>query len=135
MKKVMFLSAIGILFLATPSYATNGNGKGPTIEQPFVVQEEVAQFPGGDQALQQYVKNYIQYPTIAKEQGIEGRVIVSFEIDENGKLQHIKVIQAIGGGCEEEVVRVLTEMPDWKPTVQAGHNIKSKKIFSFNFQL
>jgi protein TonB len=135
MKKTMFLSAIGILFLTTEIFAINGNGNKGPVEQPFVVKEEMAQFPGGELALQTYVKTQVNYPAIAKQQGIEGKVIVAIEIDENGEFQHIEVLQAIGGGCEEEVIRVLEQMPDWTPTLQAGHPVKTKKIFSFNFQL
>jgi periplasmic protein TonB len=133
----LFAITILPLMITVPSFATNGNGtpNNSFVETPFTVREVVAQFPGGDFALQAYVKNHINYPVIAKQQGIEGKVIVSLEVDETGKLTHIEVIQGIGGGCEEEVIRVLTEMPDWNPTTQAGHNIKAKKIFSFNFQL
>lgn len=139
----MIASVFGMLtFTSVNSFATNGEGltKGITptaisVEQPFAIQEEVAQFPGGDAALNNYLKQHINYPTIAKAQGFVGNVVVSFIIDETGKVTNIEVIKAIGGGCEEEVVRVLTEMPNWKPTNQSGHNIKAKKLFSFNFQL
>jgi len=138
MNKFIPITTLSLIVTAIGSFAHNGTGI-PTyvsfVESPFTVQEEVAQFPGGELAFNQYVKKHITYPIIAKEQGIEGRVIVSVEIDENGKLTNIEVIQGIGGGCEEEVIRVLNEMPDWKPTMQAGHKIKAKKIFSFNFQL
>ncbi len=138
MKKSMFVLVAGIIFLTTSGFANNGNGtsvSGPGGDASFVVQEEVAQFPGGEMALQKYVQSHFNYPTVAKQQGIEGKVIVSVNIDENGKVENINIIQGIGGGCDEEVVRVLTEMPNWAPTIQAGHNIKTKKIFSFNFKL
>jgi periplasmic protein TonB len=136
MRKLVIITVLGVsttLF----SFAANGNGTPitPYVETPFMIQEEVASFPGGELALQEYVNSHVAYPMIAKQQGIEGKVIISLEIDENGKIQDIEVIQGIGGGCEEEVVRVLSEMPSWTPTVQAGHKIKAKKIFSFNFQL
>jgi protein TonB len=136
MKNLVIITTIS-LTTSIFSFATNGIGipTNPSVEAPFMVQEEVASFPGGEQALQQYVNKYITYPTMAKQQGIEGKVIVSLEIDENGKVQEIEVIQGIGGGCEEEIIRVLSEMPNWMPTMQAGHQIKAKKIFSFNFQL
>jgi len=138
MKKSMFVLVAGILFLTTSSFANNGNGtlvSGPGGEATFVVQEEVAQFKGGEMALQKYVQRNVNYPTIAKQQGIEGKVIVSVEINETGNIENITVLQGIGGGCDEEVVRVLNEMPNWAPTIQAGHYMKTKKVFSFNFKL
>lgn len=134
----MFVLVAGILFLTTSSFANNGNGtpvSGPGGDASFVVQEEVAQFKGGEIALEKYVQSHINYPSIAKQQGIEGKVIVALNIDENGNIENISVLQGIGGGCEEEVVRVLSEMPNWAPTIQAGHYIKTKKIFSFTFKL
>lgn len=143
MKNLMIASVFGMLaFTSVNSYATNGEGltggmtpKAVSVEQPFIIQEEIAQFPGGDAALNNYLIQHINYPTIAKAQGFVGNVVVSFVIDETGKVTDVEVVKAIGGGCEEEVVRVLTEMPNWKPTKQAGNNIKAKKLFSFNFQL
>src|SRR5688572_29104718 len=109
MNKLFTTTVFSLMLTTIASFATNGHGTPSThsfVESPFTVQEEVAQFPGGDLALQSYVKTHISYPVIAREQGIEGRVIVSLEIDENGKLTHIEVIQGIGGGCEDEVIRV-----------------------------
>lgn len=102
---------------------------------PVTNTADLAQFPGGESELERFVQKNIQYPRIAKEQGIEGRVIVAVVINENGDITDIEVIRGIGGGCDEEVVRVLNEMPTWKPTKQDGKNVKAQKIFSFNFQL
>ena len=132
MKKTVFIVLAG--FVSTFSFATNGT-EGPVVEGSFKVQEEVAQFPGGDKALQNYFNNAIQYPVIAKQQGFEGKVIASAIVDENGKLTNIQIIQSVGGGCDEEVIRVLSDMPAWKPANQAGHTVALKQIFSFTFKL
>lgn len=135
---------IGLVTLTTVnSFATNGTELPVTgtttpakaIEEPFYVQEVMAEFPGGEVALEKFIQKSINYPAIAKAQGIEGKVIVALVIDETGAVNDIEVIQGIGGGCEEEVIRVLSEMPNWAPTKQAGHTVKMKKVFSFNFQL
>jgi len=133
MKRAVLI-ALTTLVVTTFSFASTGNGT-PLVEGSFRVQEEVAQFPGGDKALQNYFNSAIQYPIIAKQQGIEGKVIVSAIVDENGKLTNIEIVQGIGGGCEEEVIRVLSEMPSWKPANQAGHSIALKQLFSFTFKL
>jgi len=102
---------------------------------PIPNSEDLAQFPGGEIELDRFVQKNVKYPRIAKEQGIEGRVMVAVVINENGIITDIEVLQGIGGGCEEEAVRVISEMPTWKPTKQEGKNVKTQKIFSFNFQL
>lgn len=127
------------ILTGTQTYAgnpfnTNNTDTVSNIE-PFTDSEDMAQFPGGEIELEKFVQNNIQYPRIAKEQGIVGRVIVAVTIDETGNITDVEVIQGIGGGCDEEVVRVVSEMPTWRPTKQDGKNIKTEKIFSFNFQL
>jgi TonB family protein len=144
MKNQIVLTA-AILLLSITSYANTGIilprstkmivSNTPATEEPFAVIEQPAQFPGGDAALQKYIQHSISYPVIAKTQGITGKVIVAFEVDEAGTLSNIEVVQGIGGGCEEEVVKVLTNMPHWTPGNQAGHSVKTKKLFSINFQL
>lgn len=134
---------IGLVTLTNiNSFAHNGTeltGKGVSpekkVEEPFYIQEEVAQFPGGEVAFEKFIQKSIQYPAIAKAQGIEGKVVVALVIDETGAISNLEIIQGIGGGCEEEVIRVLSAMPNWAPTKQAGHQVKMKKVFSFNFTL
>lgn len=144
MKKLMISSIVSMFlltsvntFAATTLPAINILPANLTIgtEEPFNKQEELAQFPGGDLAMQKYMQNKVNYPVIAKTQGIEGSVMVSISIDENGNLTNMEIINGIGGGCEEEVLRVLSEMPKWNPTKQAGHSLKTKQIISINFKL
>jgi hypothetical protein len=105
------------------------------LQSTFIIEEVPAQFPGGEEALQDFIYKNIQYPAIAKTHGIEGRVFVALTLDETGAIQEINFINSIGGGCEDEVARVLTKMPLWKPKVKGGSPIKSERIFSFNFKL
>jgi protein TonB len=122
---------------ATNNFIGNDPNNADTVSntEPITHSEDMAQFPGGELELEKFVQKNVQYPRIAKEQGIEGRVIVALVIDENGAITDVELIQSIGGGCDEEVIRVLSEMPVWKPTKQDGKNVKAQKIFSFNFQL
>lgn len=106
-----------------------------SIESAYKVEEETAAFPGGELALNNWFNQHMEYPKMAKEQGITGKVVLSFVIDANGKASDIQVIQTPGGGLEEEAIRLLSNMPNWNPKKQAGHALSTKKIFSFNFQL
>lgn len=77
--------------------------------------EEMPLFIGGESALYQHVNLNIRYPVIALENGIQGRVIVRFVVREDGFISNVSVLRGIGGGCDEEAVRIVKKMPKWKP--------------------
>ncbi|MFN8164636.1 MAG: energy transducer TonB [Bacteroidia bacterium] len=81
----------------------------------FTVVEEMPVFPGGDDKLLQYISSNIKYPQMAKENGITGRVFVQFVVGKDGKVHDAKIVRGIGGGCDEEALRVVRSLPDWKP--------------------
>ena len=101
-------------------------------QQPvFVVVEQMPHFPGGDKALMKYLATHIKYPALAKESGIQGRVFINFVVEPNGKIDHVKVLRGIGGGCDEEAVRVVEGMPRWVPGRQRGKPVR----VSFNLPI
>jgi protein TonB len=67
--------------------------------------------------------------------GIEGKVFVEFIVDKDGKLTNIKVVRGIGGGCDEEAIRVISRMPNWKPGKQRGMPVKVRMIIPIHFVL
>ncbi len=87
-------------------------------EEAFRVVEEMPEFPGGDQELLKFLYSNIKYPPIAAENGIEGKVTLSFIVEKNGSVSNVKVLRGIGGGCDEEAMRVLRTMPAWSPGKQ-----------------
>ena len=95
------------------------------------------QFPGGQDALATYVNNHVAYPQQAIDDNTAGTVRVSFVVDEHGKVQHAKVIngQKVGNGLDEEALRVVNNMPAWKPGQVKGHNVKTRLELPINFQL
>lgn len=136
MKKVIIVLAlvVGVNVFATNPFV-NPYHSVRFIESSFKVEEEAASFPGGELALNNWFNQHMKYPKMAKEQGITGKVVLSFTIDINGKVSNIEIIETPGGGLEDEAVRLLNAMPEWKPKKQAGQLMTTKKIFSFNFQL
>ena len=86
--------------------------------------EENAVFGNGDEDLIKYFARNIKYPRVAIETGIEGSVYVSFVIEKDGSLTNAKIIRGIGGGCDEEALRVLNNMPRWKPAKQNGLKVR-----------
>ena len=86
----------------------------------FTIVEEMPSFPGGDAARNKFLSENIVYPTQASENGIQGTVYVSFIVNTDGKTENIKILRGIGGGCDEEAMRVVKLMPRWKPGKQNG---------------
>ncbi len=76
------------------------------------------EFPGGHQEMMKFINTNLRYPSGARENGIEGRVVVQFVVSDKGEILDIKVLRDIGGGCAQEVVRVVKMMPAWKPAKQ-----------------
>ena len=104
-------------------------------EKPFVVVEQMPQFPGGEKEMMKFIKNNLHYPVIATEMGISGTVTLNFVVGKDGRITRIKVIRGIGGGCDEEAIRVLERMPVWSPGKQAGIPVLVSFTVPFKFVL
>ncbi len=101
----------------------------------FTVVEEMPEFPGGDEARLKFLADNIEYPKIAKESGIQGTVYATFVIDTNGRITDAKILRGIGGGCDEEMLRVLSLMPTWKAGKQAGKKVRVQFTMPMRFTL
>ena len=101
----------------------------------YQIVEEMPVFPGGEQAMMKFVAENINYPQEAKDKEIAGRVFVSFVVEKDGSVDEVKVMRGIGGGCDEEVVRVVKAMPKWKPGKQEGKPVRVNYMMPFNFKL
>jgi protein TonB len=88
--------------------------------EPLLVVEQMPDFPGGEGELYKYLQEHIKYPPLARESGIVGTVYVRFVVDKYGKISNVSLLRGIGGGCDEEALRVIKAMPDWKPGKQNG---------------
>jgi TonB family protein len=95
----------------------------PKEEEPFAYVEQMPTFPDGTEAMYKYIYENIKYPAIAGENGISGQVIIQFVVSKEGDLQKAKVVRGIGGGCNEEALRVVNSMPKWKPGKHNGQNV------------
>jgi len=93
-------------------------------KQIFQVVENMPEFPGGRGKLMQYLASNIKYPPYAKEAGIQGRVFINFVVERDGSITAVKVLRGIGGGCDEEAVRVVKSMPKWKAGMQRGKPVR-----------
>jgi protein TonB len=104
-------------------------------QEIFQIVEEMPSYPGGDAKLMEFVAKNIKYPQIARETGIQGRVFVGFVVEPDGSVSNVKVLRGIGGGCDEEAMRVVKSMPKWKPGKQRGKAVRVSYMLPVNFKL
>jgi protein TonB len=88
--------------------------------EPFVVVEEMPMFPGGDPALLTYIAEHTQYPEVAKENNIQGRVIVRFCVTSKGGVNQVSVLKGVDPELDAEAIRVVQSLPPFKPGKQGG---------------
>lgn len=114
-----------------------GDGEGEVYadEEIFAVVEEMPSFPGGDAALMSYISKNIKYPSIATENGIQGRVICTFVINRDGKVTNAEVIRSVDPSLDKEALRVINNMPAWKPGKQRGKPVRVKYTLPIVFRL
>lgn len=96
---------------------------------------ELPQFPGGNHALFQFIKDNQRYPQIAKENGIQGRVILQFVVDETGKVSDPKVLRSVDPSLDAEAIRIVKAMPRWTPGMQDGKAVAVRYTLPVNFSL
>jgi len=104
-------------------------------EQIFLVVENMPEFPGGESAMYKFIGKNIEYPRMAKESGISGRVFVTFVVEKDGSVTDVKILRGIGGGCDEEAVRVIKKMPRWSPGKQRGKPVRVQYRMPIKFTL
>lgn len=104
-------------------------------DQVFVVVESMPEFPGGYEALMKYLQENLKYPALAKEMGIKGRVFLSFVVEKDGSVTDVRVLRGIGGGCDEEAIRVVESMPKWKQGLQRNQPVRVQFNLPIKFTL
>ena len=101
----------------------------------YQIVEVMPEFPGGTAAMFTYLSGNIKYPEEAKDKGISGRVFISFVVEKDGSVNQVQVKKGIGGGCDEEAVRVVQAMPKWKPGLQKGKPVRVSYLLPITFKL
>lgn len=102
---------------------------------PFIIVDEMPEFKGGQKKMREYLQNNIKYPPIALDANIQGQVYLSFIVEKDGSISNVEVESPINGGCSEEALRVVKNMPDWKPGKQMGKAVRVKFYLPIQFKL
>lgn len=106
-----------------------------TTSTPYAVVEQMPEFPGGEAALQRYLKNSIKYPNIAMENGIQGKVYVGFVVERNGSISNVRIARGVDASIDKEAMRVIRLMPKWIPGKQNGEPVRVSFTAPINFAL
>jgi len=101
----------------------------------FYIVEEMPEFPGGELALRQFIANAIKYPVIAQENGIQGKVYVSFVVGKDGQVSDARVIRGVDASLDKEALRVVNSLPRWKPGKQQGEAVRVSFSVPISFVL
>jgi TonB family protein len=101
----------------------------------FGINEINPEYPGGEKARMKYLSENMVYPSAARDSGIQGTVYINFVIEEDGSISNVKVVRGIGGGCDEEAIRVVQNMPKWKPGTQRGKIVRVSFMMPIKFAL
>ena len=109
----------------------------PEIEDDteFLVVEDQPEFPGGTAALMEYLRKNIKYPAICRENNIQGKVIVSFVVNKDGAIVNPEVVRGVNPSLDKEALRVISQMPAWKPGMQRGKAVKVRFSVPVSFRL
>ena len=137
MKKILFTALLALV--CSFGY---GQDKPETQDEIFTVVEQMPEFPGGDKAFYKYLVDNIHYPKQAREAGVQGRVLVGFVVEADGRITEVQTVRFVPvidskektkpatiamnlqKELEDEAIRVIKAMPKWKPGKQRGKNVR-----------
>ena len=101
----------------------------------FDVVEEMPSFPGGSAALMSYLNGNTKYPVVAQENGVQGKVIISFVVERDGSISDVRVARSVDPSLDREAQRVVKSMPRWTPGKQNGQTVRVKYTVPVVFRL
>lgn len=101
----------------------------------YTTVEEMPQYPGGDEAMKKYLQDNLKYPETAKNDQIEGKVVVGFVVDKKGKIQSPRIVRSISPELDQEALRVIKSMPKWTPGKQKGKKVAVSYNVPINFKI
>ena len=135
MKRLIFMSLMATCCLTTVLAQKTVVSQKDQKEEPFNVVEDMPAFPGGMDAMIQFLSSNIQYPADAQKQKVDGRVLVNFVVEKDGSITEVKVIKPTFPSLDAEAVRVVKAMPKWKPGYQKSQAVRVQFTMPINFSL
>ena len=127
---LLFTAAVSMAYAQQP--VSNNNTDDDVV---FSVVEQEPEYPGGEEAMYKFLSDNLVYPKAAREKGIQGKVIVEFVVEKNGKISKVKAVKSVSPELDAEAISVISKMPKWKPGVLRGEKVRSTFRLPINFQL
>lgn len=101
----------------------------------FDMVEQMPAFPGGVTELMKFISNNLKYPAMAAENGVQGRVVCQFVVENDGSVSHVKILKTLDPECDREAVRVISSMPKWIPGKQNGQTVPVRYTIPITFRI
>ena len=138
MKKILFIALLSFGFMANAMAQHFDEGE-EVIEQSesdkvFEVVDEMPSFTGGQSALFDFMAKNIKYPEVAEDNGIQGRVLVTFIVKKDGSLSDVRVAKSEDPALDKEAVRLVKSMPKWSPGIREGKYVNVKFTLPVTFR-
>lgn len=118
-----------------PSLYVTGNTVKPDSTEIYTIVEEMPDYPGGSAALNEFIIKNLVYPETARRDSVAGKVFMNFIVNESGKIENAKILRGLTDDINNEALRVINMMPEWKPGKQNGKNVKVSYNLPLNFKL
>jgi len=137
MKRKIFTWMMLALLSMGMTYAVNGRSADQVVEDEEVFQnvDKKPEFPGGQTALERFIKNHLRHPVSVREGDLNGRVVCEFVVNKDGSVSDIEVVRSNYPTMNDEVVRMLQEMPRWEPGELNGESVRVRYTLPVQFHL
>lgn len=132
MKYYAFIITIALCLINSKTFAQVAID---TTEEVIQNAEVMPQFNGGEEELYKFISTNLNYPTLAKENGIEGRIITRILVEKDGSITHAEIFRKLGFGCDEEAIRLIKQMPNWSPGKVNGKPVRTFVTIPITFSL
>ena len=127
--------ANGQVLMAKEAIAAPEPPKHEEENKVFEAVEQMPSFPGGQSALMKYLSDNVRYPVVAQENGVQGRVVISFIVERDGSITDVRVVRSVDPSLDKEAQRVVRSMPNWIPGKQNGSAVRVKYNVPVSFRL
>ncbi|UKN02151.1 energy transducer TonB [Paracrocinitomix mangrovi] len=134
LKQVLFTFIVVIAFTQT-TLANDFPPDTSKSEMVYDMPEQMPEFPGGSDAMERFIIDNIKYPPLAKEKRIQGKVYVQFIVEKDGQLTEIKIRRGAHELLDQEAIRVIKLMPEWKPGSMRGRTVRTRYTVPITFAL
>lgn len=132
MKHLTFIITITLCLISSKNFAQVAID---TTGEIIMYAEVMPQFNEGEEEMYKFISTNLNYPILAKENGIEGKVIVRFVVEKNGSLSNIEILKKVGWGCDEEAMKLIKKMPNWIPGKMNGKPVRTYYTLPIVFSL